>query len=536
MTSHDTPSKPSPDTLAVNATTRGKDAVTPETVSFVEPSTPEVDTPAQRTGIPSVTPPAQHSWRRAYALRLRITDFLVLVWVVYGTQLAWFGMGNAQVSIRDDVRLNDFSYWIFSFGLVIVWMIALGMVDSRSDRVVGVGTIEYTRVVRASFGVFGAIAILAFLLRIDVARGYLLISLPVGVLILIVTRWLWRQWLVAQRRMGRYAARVLLVGSRQSVANIARELARTPSAGYQVVGACVPSGRVAEVIEGTDIPVMGNVNAVERAVEITGADTVAVTSTDDLPANKVKEISWSLEAGNHHLVLAPSITDVAGPRIHTRPVSGLPLIHVETPRFTSGQRFIKRSVDLVGAIVLLALLSPLLVILAVIVKVTSPGPVFYRQERIGLNGQAFGMLKFRSMRTGADQELKGLLEAQGTSTQPLFKVKDDPRITAIGGFIRKYSLDELPQLINVLGGSMSLVGPRPQVADEVALYSDAAKRRLLARPGITGLWQVSGRSTTSWEEAVKLDLYYVENWSLVGDVAILAKTVRVVARPGASAH
>lgn len=474
-------------------------------------------------------------WRDRYALRLRVTDFLVLVWVAYGTQLLWLGFGAADFPV-DGGPITEVSYWMFSGVLVMVWMTTLALSDSRSDRVIGVGATEYVRVVRASFGVFGAIAILAFLLRFDVARGYLLIALPLGVLLLVLTRWIWRQWLLAQRKMGGYSARVLLVGSRQSVAAIARELGRTPRAGYHVVGACVPTGTVAEVIDGTDVPIMGNVNAVEAAMAATGADTVAVTSTDDLPPNKVKEISWGLDAGRHHLVLAPSITDIAGPRIHTRPVSGLPLIHVETPRFTAGQRFTKRSMDLIGGGLLLLLLSPVLLVVALTVKFTSPGPVLYRQERIGLKGNPFHMLKFRSMRVGADRELKALLEQQGTDTQPLFKIKDDPRITPVGRFIRKYSLDELPQLLNVLGGSMSLVGPRPQIADEVALYSDAARRRLLTRPGITGLWQVSGRSTTTWDEAVKLDLYYVENWSFVGDVVILTKTARAVLSPGSTAH
>ena len=516
-------------------------------------NSPDTSSPAERLTAPSSATPAVEisteapegaplpldPWRQRYARLLRMTDFLVLVWVVYGAQLIWFGMGEVDVAVREDSRISDISYWLFSGFLVVAWMTALALVDSRSDRVVGVGTTEYARVVRASLAVFGFIAIGAFLLRVDVARGYLLISLPVGIVCLVLTRWLWRQWLVAQRSMGRYSAKVLLVGSRQSVANIARELNRAPSAGYQVVGACVPSGMVAEQIvvgPGDFIPVMGSVNAVDRAVAATGADTVAVTSTDDLPPNKVKEISWSLESGNHHLVLAPSITDIAGPRIHTRPVSGLPLIHVETPRFTAGQRFAKRMMDLVLSTVLLIALSPVLLAVALTVKLTSPGPVLYRQQRIGLNGHPFGMLKFRSMRVGADAELKKLLEAQGTDTQPLFKIKNDPRITPVGRFIRKYSLDELPQLLNVLGGSMSLVGPRPQIAEEVALYTDAAKRRLLARPGITGLWQVSGRSSTTWEEAVKLDLYYIENWSLIGDFAILAKTAKAILVPGQSAH
>lgn len=500
-----------------------------------ETSTLSAEAPVSTGSTP--LPPKPHPWRQRYARRLRITDFLVLVWVVYGTQILWFGTGRVDVAVRHDSRLSDFSYWWFSALLVVVWMVALALVDSRSDRVIGTGTAEYTRLVRASFGVFGAIAIVAFLTRVDVARGYLLISLPVGVLLLLFTRWLWRQWLVAQRQMGRYSARVLLVGSRQSVAQIARELARTPTAGYQVVGACVPSGKVAELIPGTEIPIMGSVNAVDRAIAITGADTVAVTSTDDLPANKVKEISWSLEAGHHHLVLAPSITDIAGPRIHTRPVSGLPLIHVETPRFTAGQRFAKRTMDLVISIVGIVVISPLLVVLALIVKFSSPGQVIFRQTRIGYHGREFEMYKFRSMVEDAEAQLAELKaqRAQDAGNEVLFKMVNDPRVTRVGRFMRRYSLDELPQLFNVVDGTMSLVGPRPPLASEVATYTEHVHRRFLAKPGITGPWQVGGRSTLSWEDSVRLDLGYVENWSLVGDLVILLRTVRAATAPGVSA-
>ncbi|MFB8388044.1 sugar transferase [Microbacterium sp. NPDC055910] len=477
--------------------------------------------------------PARHhgGWRRSYARRLLLSDFLVLVWVVFGVHVLWFGTESNGVE-----GLPVVTYWVFSAVLVAAWMLALALSDTRSDRVIGVGTTEYVRVADASFRLFGVIAILAFLFRVDVARGYLLISLPLGVAVLIVSRWLWRGWLDAQRRVGKYSARVLLVGSMESVAQVAHELARTPAAGYRVIGACVPSGRIAETVPGSDIPIMGTVDAVERAIASTEADTVAVTSTDDLPPHKVKEISWALEAGRQHLVLAPNIVDIAGPRIHTRPVAGLPLIHVETPRFSRGQRFVKRTFDVVTSAVLVVLLSPVLLTVMIAVKGTSRGPLLFSHERIGINGEPFRMHKFRSMRVGADDELAALLKAQGTSTRPLFKIQDDPRITRVGRFIRKYSLDELPQLFDVLGGSMSLVGPRPQVAAEVALYSEAARRRLLARPGITGLWQVSGRSTLDWDQTVRLDLYYVENWSLLGDIAILVKTVRAVVSPGESAH
>ena len=504
-----------------------------------ETASQAVDAAAQRVSTGQMVPfatPRDVRWRSRYARRLLFSDLLVLIWAVYGTQMVWFGAGNAQMAIRQDHRINEFSYWLFSALLVFAWMWALSLVDSRSHRVIGTGPTEYIRVVNSSFTLFGFVAIIAFLTRLDVARGYLLIALPLGLFVLIVERWLWRRWLNAKRTVGEYSARVLLVGSPESVAHIAHELQRASDAGYRVVGACVPSGRIAETIPGTNIPVMGNVNAIERAIAATQADTVAVTSTDDLPPNKVKQISWSLEAGRQHLVLAPSIIDIAGPRIHSRPVAGLPLIHVETPRFSAGQRFVKRTFDMTASFVILLLVSPALLAVAVAVKVSSPGPLLFVQERIGLNGEPFGMLKFRSMRVGADAELARLLEAQGTSTEPLFKIKDDPRITSVGRFIRKFSLDELPQLFNVLGGSMSLVGPRPQIAAEVALYSDSARRRLLARPGITGLWQVSGRSTLAWDDAVRLDLFYVENWSLAGDLVILTRTLRAVAAPGSTAH
>lgn len=476
-------------------------------------------------------------WRQRYARRIWLSDLLALVWVVYGTQIAWFGLGNAEIAMREDHRLNDLSYWMFSAGLVFAWMWVLSLIDSRSDRVIGTGTTEYLRIVDASVRLFGIIAIFAFLLRVDLARGFLLISLPVGVIVLFVERWLWRKWLISKRQYGEYSARVLLVGSEASVAHLARELQRTPSAGYRVVGACVPSGRIASTIEGTDIPILGNVNAVDRAILVTGADTVAVTSTDELPPDKVKEISWGLEAGRQHLVLAPSIIDIAGPRIHTRPVSGLPLIHVETPRFSRGQRLAKRTMDLSASLVGVVLISPLLAFLAISVRLSSSGPIFFRQTRIGLDGKEFSMIKFRSMVVNAENLLEQLKTQQrDVGNEVLFKMKDDPRVTRVGRVMRKFSLDELPQLFNVIGGSMSLVGPRPPLPKEVATYEKHVHRRFLSKPGITGLWQVSGRSSLTWEESVRLDLSYVENWSMVSDIVILAKTVKAVAAPGDTAH
>ncbi|WP_082784283.1 sugar transferase [Microbacterium laevaniformans] len=485
--------------------------------------------------------PPFNDWRRRFQRRLVVSDLLVLTWVVFGTQIAWFGLGNVQLAIRDDARISDISYWVFSVILVVAWLGALSWSDSRSIRVLGSGSNEYLRIVDASVRLFGVIAIVAFLTKVDVARGFLLISLPVGVVVLLWTRWLWRQWLIMKRKSGQFSARVLLVGSEESVAQIARELIRTPSAGYHVVGACTPTGKIADFVPGTTIPMMGSVNAVERAMELTGADTVAVTSTDELPPDKVKQISWNLQAGRQHLVLAPSIVDIAGPRLHTRPVAGLPLIHVETPRFSKGQLFLKRSVDVTASAVGLLLLSPVLAFLAMSIRLSSEGPVLFRQVRIGRGGREFTMLKFRSMVTNAEELLEKLQRQRAeqgidSGNEVLFKMKNDPRVTPIGRIMRKYSLDELPQLFNVIGGSMSLVGPRPPLPVEVAQYASHVHRRFLVKPGITGLWQVSGRSTLSWGETVRLDLSYVENWSLIGDLAILFKTARAAIVPGESAH
>lgn len=451
-------------------------------------------------------------WHESYRTRLLISDAVVLVWVVYGTQIVWFGTGNAQLSLLRDLRFTAVSYWFASAILVGLWLLALSLADTRTPGVVGVGMTEYVRVIDASLVLFGVIAIVAFLFRIDIARGYLLISLPVGILLLLLVRWLWRQWLTAKRRVGKCASGVILIGSPASVAQVGRELQQRRDAGYLVVGACLPPDdphapddlRAADA----DIPVLGTFDDLTRVLTDTGADTVLVTSSDALPPEKVKQISWSLEAGRQHLLLAPGIADVAGPRIHTRPVSGLPLVHVETPRFSPGQRFGKRIADLLLSLLAVVIMSPLLGILALAVKLSSPGPVCSREVRIGHHGRPFTMLLFRTTRQSADGT-----DAASTPTP-------------LGRWMQRHALDDMAQLFNVIGGSMSLVGPRPPLPREVETYTDAVRRRFLVKPGITGLWQVSGRSSLSWEDAVRLDLSYVENWSLAGDVAIVVKSAK----------
>lgn len=476
-------------------------------------------------------------WRRRLGRRIWVTDLVGIAVAVFGAQLVWFEGFSETVVLRPESTLSPFSYTAMGMALVAAWMWALTLCDSRAARIIGSGVQEYRRVADASLRVFGLVAIVAFVLRVDVARGYLLISLPLGLALLIGSRLMWHHWLIRERREGRYIARVLLVGSERSVADLTRELARTPDSGYIVVGACVPSGTPGGRLEGTDVPVLGDVDDVSWALAASAADTVGLTSSDELPPEKVKRISWSLETGQQHLVLAPGIIDVAGPRIHAEPVAGLPLIHVDIPRLSGGQRFVKRATDIVGSFFGLILLSPLLVVLAMMVRSSSPGPILFRQERVGQHGRSFPMLKFRTMVHDAEDRLVALPTAgsTGIGNEVLFKLREDPRVTVVGRFMRRYSLDELPQLFNVFIGTMSLVGPRPPLRREVEQYTDHVHRRFLMKPGVTGIWQVSGRSTLSWEDSVRLDLSYVENYSLFGDVAILLRTVRAVLRPGDTA-
>lgn len=502
---------------------RGQDVRRPSSAISTPPATAKSQTaPRTRRRI---------GWRRRYARFLRLTDFGLLLAVVYGTQLVALGWNENVARSSPFMEFGVWPYSIVSAVIVVVWMIALALNDTRSDRVVGVGSLEYKRIFDASVMLFGIIAIVAFLARIEIARSYLLITFPLGVAVLIFERWLWRRWLGAKRGRGEYAARVLLVGTGESAARTARELQRHIGAGYRVVGACV-SSRPEDADPLRDVPVVDGLDDVVPTMSTVGADTVVITSADELGPTRVKDISWALEAGRQHLVLAPSITDVAGPRIHTRPVSGLPLMHVETPRFTPGQRFVKRMLDLCGSLLLALLALPAMLAIAVAVAVTSPGPVMYRQTRIGRNGREFRMYKFRSMVVDAEKQLASLLDLQDMGNDVLFKMKDDPRVTRVGRFMRRFSLDELPQLFNVIGGTMSLVGPRPPLPGEVERYADRVHRRFLVKPGITGLWQVSGRSTLSWDDTVRLDLAYVENWSLMSDAVIMFKTARAVVAPG----
>lgn len=465
-------------------------------------------------------------WRRRYTTRLRFIDFGIVTWAVAGAFGIRFGFSGTE-----DNYVRGIDYVLLSVALVCGWWTMLELWGTRDARVLGSGTEEYKRVLAGSVWLFGLVAVVSYALRIDTARGFVGLAFPAGALGLLIGRWLVRQHLTLERKRGQSSARVLIIGGRDSAAHLIDSLLSAPDAGYRPVGAHLPGAARTQDFADIRVPVTGtesDFEAILDAILEMDVDAVAVSAGVNLHPKELRRLGWELAARDIGMILAPALTDVAGPRIHTQPVAGLPLIHVSTPKLTGGKQVAKRSFDIAVAGLLVAFLSPLFLLLALMVKLSDGGSVLFRQERIGLRGTTFEMLKFRSMSINADAQLHALLTAQGSGSTPLFKVSNDPRITPLGRVLRKYSLDELPQLLNVLGGSMSLVGPRPQRQSEVALYDDAAHRRLYVKPGMSGLWQVSGRSNLTWEESIRLDLYYVENWSLMGDIIILFKTFKAV--------
>jgi exopolysaccharide biosynthesis polyprenyl glycosylphosphotransferase len=468
-------------------------------------------------------------WQSTYARWLALTDLIAIVAAVGIAQWIRFGSAPSGGALP---LLRNITYLEVSAAIALGWMAALTINGARSTRVIGSGVEEYRRVWWATISVFGTVAIISMLFKLELARGYLMVALPLGVLGLLVSRWVARRVVVQLRRQhGRCITRLLVVGSPQAVRDLTLGFSREPWSGYDVVGACIPGQYSRDGIGipgfGT-VPVLGNEESVARAVVASGSHAVAVAATEQFHGTGLRELSWELENLDVDLLVAPGVVDVAGPRLHMRPVAGLPLIHVEKPQYHGAKRFQKRAFDIAFSGLALLFGLPLLLLIALAVKLTSRGPVFYRQERIGLDGKPFEMIKFRTMVVGADAMLEEVAHLNESDSGVLFKIRKDPRVTWLGRFLRKYSLDELPQFINAFTGEMSVVGPRPPLENEVASYDDHTMRRLLVKPGITGLWQVSGRSDLSWEDSVRLDMFYVENWSIMADIVIALKTARVV--------
>ena len=425
----------------------------------------------------------RRSWHPKVQRALYFGDFLAIAIAVIAAHLIRFGWENAGLPYVNvwpinalDGRIPAIDYIFLGVGMVVGWWFILQVNGSRSLRIMGFGNEEYRLITRGTTYFFCLLIIVAFFLKIDVTRMYLLIAYPLGLFLLLVERWLIRQGLVRSRTRGRALTRVMIISDVTTGQHLYKNLEGVVASGLSPAAFYLPGFTPGTTVAGAPIPVLGYSTSpadIMEAIRENDIHMVAVTDGHHLSPDQVRLLGWKLADAHISLIMAPATTDIAG------------------------------------------------------------GPVFFLQNRVGLNGEMFKMVKFRSMRTDAEEVKKRLME-QNEGNGVLFKMKDDPRITPIGKFIRKYSIDELPQLWNVFIGDMSLVGPRPPLVEEVEQYEDIAYRRLLVKPGITGLWQVSGRSDLSWEESVRLDLYYVENWSLTGDFIILLRTVRAVfAKEGA---
>jgi exopolysaccharide biosynthesis polyprenyl glycosylphosphotransferase len=490
------------------------------------------EAPASNHGIvlPSAfrttTPPALG--RHARAGRIRTQWEVRYVRSLIGADLiAALVAGGVAFGARFGNAVTPYNrqYLIFTAMLPALLLASLVLNRAYERRFLFVGTDEYQRVLRAGLAMTAMTAIISYAFEYGLARGYVALALPLATVVSIGGRFLLRKHLHRQRARGISLRRVIVVGHELAVVGLAHQLNRERYHGMEIVGCCLPPRHDGAV----GMPVYGTFDDVAEAVDAARADTVIVLSCPELDGHMLRRLAWRLEREDIDLIVASSLVDVAGARTTVRPVDGLPMLHVEHARLSGAARVFKSVFDRLSAAFGLILLAPLLAAVAIAVKFDSPGPVFFRQNRVGKAGVEFPIVKFRTMYTDAEHRKEELLHLNDTGGI-LFKMRDDPRVTRVGRWLRRLSLDELPQLLNVLAGDMSLVGPRPPLPEEVAAYPTDMRRRLAVRPGITGLWQVSGRSDLSWDEAVRLDLRYVENWSFSLDCVILLRTLSAVCR------
>lgn len=443
------------------------------------------------------------AWERRYATALLLIDVLL---VCSAAALAY----RIRYPAGTVPTLGGLPTPMVIAGLGPAWVLVLAMSHAYESRLLGDGSEEYKRVLAGTWRFAAILAVTSYAFKAELTRGFYVICLPLGTALLLAARAAARRVLAGRRRDGKAARRLLIVGPDTLAREIAAQVGSLTNAAFTVVGVCCPTDP-SEAL--SDI-------ASQRA------DTVAVVGASDLPRGFVRRLAWNLEGSAVDLMVAPDITDVAGPRIHVRPVAGLSLLYLEAPTFSGLTRVVKTAFDLVLASLLAVLSAPLVLAICVLIRMGSPGPSLFRQTRLGRGGKEFKVWKFRTMHAGAQHREESLTNEAGGQ---LFKVRRDPRVTGMGRRLRRFSLDELPQLWNVLAGQMSLVGPRPLPAS-LDDFAHEERRRMLVKPGMTGLWQVSGRSDLDWEETIRLDLYYVENWSLALDVVILLRTAVAVAR------
>ncbi|WP_435852905.1 sugar transferase [Streptomyces vietnamensis] len=466
----------------------------------------------------AVSRPAS-DWEQRYRRAVIISDTVATAFVVAAIG-GFFGARDAA---------NWHEKWRFlAFGTELLVLGALAVSRSWAPAVLGQGAEEFRRLGRSLCGAAVVLALGGIALTSRNIKLWIFVALPAIALVTMTERYLLRLWLHRERKEGRCLRPVLAAGSPDTVRDLITRTRKFPHIGWRVEAVCTTDGRGldGDLVDG--VPVVGELEDVAKHVRHDGYRVVAVTPDPHWSPERLRRLAWNLEGSDAEMVVAPVLMEVAGPRLHVDAVLGIPLLRVSMPAFTGGRRAIKGVVDRLGAAALLVLFAPLMVLVALLVMLDSRGGAFYRQRRVGKDGREFTILKYRTMVTGADGAARAALADHNEGAGPLFKMRRDPRVTRVGTVLRRYSIDELPQLFNVLTGSMSLVGPRPPLPEESAAYGPDVQRRLLVKPGLTGLWQISGRSDLPWEEAVRLDLRYVEDWSLALDTVILWKTLRAV--------
>jgi exopolysaccharide biosynthesis polyprenyl glycosylphosphotransferase len=448
-------------------------------------------------------------WARDYLRKAALIDFGCAILGVFAA---------AQIRFGNDVTGT---YVALSLTLPVAWLAAIWLAGGYDVRFIGTGSDEFRKVLNAGVGLTAAIAVVSYAVNLQLSRAYVLIALPTTAVLDLFSRYATRKRLHRQRLAGQKLLSVVAVGHEAAVAALVKELRRDQYHGLTVVGACV--AQPSECAEVADVPVYGGLDDIPAAVHAFGADTVAVLACPEMDGIKLRGLAWELEKTGTDLCVSPALLDVAGPRTTIRPTAGLTLLHVDHPQLSGLPLLLKGLFDRCVAAAMLIMLSPLMAALGLAIRLADGGPALFTQVRVGKDGRVFKIYKFRTMVVDAEQR-KAQLMASSDTDGILFKLRKDPRVTAVGAHLRRWSIDELPQLFNVMLGDMSLVGPRPAVPDEVSEYADHVHRRLVVKPGLTGLWQVNGRSDLSWEESVRLDLRYVENWSFALDVQILWKT------------
>ena len=455
------------------------------------------------------------AWTRDYLREVALAD---LGCAVVGVFMA------AQIRFGSNVTST---YLALSLSLPVLWIGALWLAGAYDVRFIGTGSDEYRKVLNAGVSLTAAVAIFSYAVNLQVSRTYVVIALPSITLFDLIARYAMRKRLHWQRGHGKCLHSVLAVGHELAVADLVTELNRDKYHGLTVVGACVARPGVNEEVAG--VRVYGGLDDVTAAVKAFGADTVAVTACPEMNGIRLRSLAWELEKTGTDLCVSPALLDVAGPRTTIRQTAGLTLLHVDHPQLSGFRLVLKGLFDRCAAAAALIVLAPVMSAVAAAIWLHDRGPVLFTQLRVGRDGHEFRIYKFRTMVVDAEQRKQELL-ANNDSDGVLFKIRKDPRVTAVGAHLRHWSLDELPQLFNIFLGDMSLVGPRPALPEEADKYAAHVRRRLVVKPGLTGLWQVSGRSDLSWEESVRLDLRYVENWSFALDLQILWKTTSVLVR------